>query len=381
MLNAGHYDEARGLCHNLLHQSPGHPDALYLLGVMAYNQAQHNEACQFLREADRNHPAFTDHQVYNLAIALMAAGHDEEAISAFSRALALNPTLHLACGKMASLLKKVGLLQEANKAIKLAIQMKPDYAEGYYFLGSILLAAERQQDALRAFREALRLGPESFPTAMLLGNGFNQLGYEREASKCYQAALVLYPLSYPAGEMRQKSNALLRKLCAPLTGQVLSIGSGHDLDKEGGLYREYFPAGNSYLRIDFDACNYPDIVADAQNLRGVVADSSCDVIFSIWALEHIPDIQTTISEFHRILRPGGAFIFGLPLNVGYHAFPHDYHRFALDGIRELFRDKFQIEEVYPIGEESPFVLDPKLKLVGTMTAKAPYSFVGRCRKA
>lgn len=376
LFHANQLQAAETVYKNVLDQTPGHPEALHMLGVLAYRQSRFDEACRLMEQADRLQLAPAEHQLCNYAFALNAAERHEEAVAVFRRALNANPDLYAIHGRLSHALLKLGRLEEAAAAVVTAIRLKPDHGDSYFFLGCVMLAADRMDDALVACREALRLGPASATIATLLGNAFNRLGCGQEALACYRMAL---PASPTAGAMRRESNAVLRRICAPLSGRVLSIGSGHDMDKEGGLYREYFPACDSYTRLDFDNSNHPDIVGDAQNMRGLVADRSCDVVFSIWALEHIPDVRATLAEIRRILRPGGVFVFGLPLNVDFHAFPHDYHRFTLDGIRELFRGVFQIEEVYSIGNEMPFVLDPRLSLIGAMTATAPASYVGLCR--
>lgn len=371
--------EAETAYKSVLDQAPGHPEALYMLGVLAYSQSRFDDACRFMAEAIHAHPAPTADQLCNFAIALEATNRYEEAVAVLQHALTINQNLFRAHGRMGSALLKLGQLEEAAGAILQAIRLNPEYGDGYYFLGCVLLSSDRRDEALVAYREAKRLGTAT-PIATLLGNAFNQLGCNQEALACYRVAHGAFLSTNRAGAMRRESNAILRRLCAPLTGCVLSIGSGHDMDKEDGLYREYFPASDAYMRVDFDAKNYPDIVGDAQNLRGAVPDEACDVVFSIWALEHIPDVQAALGEIHRILRPGGIFIFGLPLNVDFHSFPHDYHRFALDGIHQLFRGAFHIEEVYPIGVEAPLLLDQRLSLFGTMAERAPASYVGLCRK-
>jgi tetratricopeptide (TPR) repeat protein len=376
LFHAQEFTTAETVYKTILGQDPRNPEALHMLGILAYSQARFDEACRFMEEADQLFQAPQESQLYNFAIALAAAERHEEAATVFQRVLAVNQNLHHAHGRMGHALLKLGRLEEAAAEVVTAIRLQPEYGDGYFFLGCVMEAIDRPDDAQVAYREALRLGPESLTMAFQMGNTFNRLGCKKEALACYRLALPSCPT---AGAMRRESNAVLRRICGPLTGRVLSIGSGHDMDKESGLYREYFPACDSYTRLDFDAGNHPDIVGDAQNMRGLVPDGSCDVVFSIWALEHIPDVRAALAEIRRILRPGGVFVFGLPLNVDFHAFPHDYHRFTLDGIRELFRGVFHIEEVYSIGNEMPFVLDQRLSLIGAMTATAPASYVGLCR--
>ena len=50
-----------------------------------------------------------------------------------------------------------------------------------------------------------------------------------------------------SSKARRESNLWIRQHAAPITGSVLSIGSGRDEDGEGGLYQDYFPRSHSYL--------------------------------------------------------------------------------------------------------------------------------------
>lgn len=43
-----------------------------------------------------------------------------------------------------------------------------------------------------------------------------------------------------------------------------------------------------------------------------LADGALDMIFSIETLEHVPDVQATIREWGRVLRPGGRILFTTP---------------------------------------------------------------------
>lgn len=380
MMQKGRLPEAESAYRAVLVHDPCHPEALHQLGVMAYTRSHLDEACALMAAADRRQPQPPPYQLYNYAVVLSELERDEEAIALLLRVLAQETSHYRAWARMGHSLHNLGRLDAARHCHTNALALRDDYAEGYFFLGATLKELGQKEEAIASFRKALRLTPSSYLVCTMLGNAFNQEGLNEEATACYRLALRLaHKSGKPIDPMRRESNTLLRQLCAPLAGHILSIGSGTDADKEGGLYREYFPAGTSYRRIDCDRRLRPDILGDIQNLRGLVPDQNCDVVFSVWALEHVPNVQAALAEIHRVLRPGGTFVFGLPLNRDFHAFPHDYHRFTRDGIEELLRDRFRIETVYPVGEETPFNLDSRLTLCGTMTATAPACHVGLCR--
>jgi len=55
----------------------------------------------------------------------------------------------------------------------------------------------------------------------------------------------------------------------------------------------------------------PDIVSEAHNLR-VFSDNSMDFVFSSHTLEHIEDTARALSEWWRVIKPGGYLILYLP---------------------------------------------------------------------
>lgn len=81
-----------------------------------------------------------------------------------------------------------------------------------------------------------------------------------------------------------------------------------------------------------------------------------DLVVSCDVLEHVEDIQRSLDEIERVLRPGGAFIGFVPCEggVGPHAFfrmfaPHIYrdtkdhnHAYRLDEMQQWFAQRFRV---------------------------------------
>jgi len=53
---------------------------------------------------------------------------------------------------------------------------------------------------------------------------------------------------------------------------------------------------------------YPPAFLNADAMRLPLLDASCDVVFANHILYHIPQIETAVAEFHRVLRPGGRLV-------------------------------------------------------------------------
>jgi SAM-dependent methyltransferase len=94
------------------------------------------------------------------------------------------------------------------------------------------------------------------------------------------------------------------------------------------------PSG--FLNIDSEPYPGVDIAADVQALPfrdESVAAIACDAV-----LEHVPDGVGALQEMVRILRPEGLLHVVVPFNQPFHAYPSDYHRWTLDGLRNAVRE-------------------------------------------
>jgi SAM-dependent methyltransferase len=69
------------------------------------------------------------------------------------------------------------------------------------------------------------------------------------------------------------------------------------------------PRARRYLRADFVTSSC-DVRLDAT--RMAFASGSIDVLIACDTLEHIPDDRRALSEFHRVLRPGGMAVLTVP---------------------------------------------------------------------
>ena len=143
---------------------------------------------------------------------------------------------------------------------------------------------------------------------------------------------------------------LLRAWCAGLTGDVLSIGSADDRAGNGQSYRDYFKAASSYTTSEVDpGC---DLVLDVRDMPSV-PDASYDVVFCSGVLEHVDDCHAAVRECHRVLKPGGVFLVGIPFQQRIHRAPQDFWRFTEYGVRYLLRS-FQIDALEAIGDDPKF---------------------------
>lgn len=77
-----------------------------------------------------------------------------------------------------------------------------------------------------------------------------------------------------------------------------------------------------------------------------VEDGRFDRIVFNQVLEHLPDASSVLSEFNRILKPGGKIICTCPLFYDEHEKPYDFYRYTQFGLRYLFEKfGFKIERI------------------------------------
>jgi SAM-dependent methyltransferase len=106
---------------------------------------------------------------------------------------------------------------------------------------------------------------------------------------------------------------------------LVNLGSGPALlDKRADI-----------INIDIFAFNEVDIIADAVDLP--IKDHSVDVIINTAMLEHVANPEKIIREMHRILKAEGEFFCYLPFMVPFHAAPHDFNRWTIEGASHCFK--------------------------------------------
>ncbi len=117
--------------------------------------------------------------------------------------------------------------------------------------------------------------------------------------------------------------------------RTLDIGAG------GSSYGRFFP---NRVSVDIDPKRKPDIVADAHKLP--FKDGEFQVVLCTEVLEHLREPRTAIAEMRRVLKQKGSLILTTRFVYPLHDTPHDYWRFTVYGLRELFSD-WDIVELIP----------------------------------
>jgi len=162
----GNIEGARALAHATLRAQPQNPDALHLLGVLAYQANQQDEAIRLLSAAIKAHRHFPPMHA-NLALAKLAAGDLNGAKASARRALALKPAYADAHRVMGIVLHKQGRFREAIVELRRAIALDSDTAELRDYIAQGLSALGQETAAAGELEAAAMLRKHEESSASL----------------------------------------------------------------------------------------------------------------------------------------------------------------------------------------------------------------------
>lgn len=137
--------------------------------------------------------------------------------------------------------------------------------------------------------------------------------------RLYTTLIAILSPVYPQGWIEISR---LKKRLSP-SDLALNVGSGAT------------SIGSQFINVDLMPYESVDIVCDLSDIP--LQDQSVDSIVSIAVLEHVIDPKLAVQELVRILKPGGTLLVFVPFIQGFHASPHDYQRYTLNGLVELVR--------------------------------------------
>jgi SAM-dependent methyltransferase len=113
----------------------------------------------------------------------------------------------------------------------------------------------------------------------------------------------------------------LRRVLPTLSGRVLDAGCGNK------PYRSWFGPVTEYVGLDIVPGPEVDVVV-APRERWPFSDAYFDVLLSSQVLEHVEDLNLTLSEMNRVVKPDGIMLLSFPFIYNEHGAPQDFHRFT-----------------------------------------------------
>lgn len=270
----GALSEARALYREILEREPDNHEALHLLGALA-----------------------------------LQSGQPEEAECLIGRAIELNPRGEIYYGNRANALRQLNRMDEAMACLEAGIARNPEYAEAYYNKGVLLAEQQRHGEAVVAFEQAIARRPGHAESHFNKGNALLQEKAYAAAIACYAAAIARRP-NYAKAYYNQ-GNAW-RELKDDAAA-VAAFSRAIELDS--GYAKAYYNRGNALQSLkrhaeavaDYDHCVSlrPDDDVALVN-KGNALLSQRQYASALGAYDRAIEVNPEVAAYHN--NKGNAFL-------------------------------------------------------------------------
>lgn len=139
-----------------------------------------------------------EHHFLNLGRSLESRGRLTEAVRAYERAIALDPTMASAHANLVGAYGQAGDFERARKHYDLALSANPNIEELHNNWGVLQATTGNPAAAAAAFRRALDVNPNSAGALANLGMALIALGEEQDAIRLFERAVKNDPSNGPA---------------------------------------------------------------------------------------------------------------------------------------------------------------------------------------
>lgn len=194
---AGQLGDARQVYDEVLRLNPRDPDALHLLGVIARDSGNPEQAIVLIGQAIDVLPGEASFHG-NLGMAYRQIGRFDEAMACYEKALTLNPAHAEALNNLGNLLSTQKAYPKAIDCFLRAISAKPAFAEAHFNLGHVYQSLERNEEALVCYQQALLIRPGYVDALSNCGMTLHALGRDEEALACLAEAIAQQADFHPA---------------------------------------------------------------------------------------------------------------------------------------------------------------------------------------
>lgn len=190
--SAGRMTEAEANCRAILMANPRQAQALQILGCIALQRGNAEDAVEHLRRSAAAAPRVAEPRS-NLGAALLAKKQFKEAIATLKDAIKIDPKLASAYVNLGAAYMEVDQPREAADALRRAVALQPNDAKAHLNLGAALSRLDRREEAVRVLLKALELNPRLAQAYENLGGAYQALGRFDDAIACHDKALELDP--------------------------------------------------------------------------------------------------------------------------------------------------------------------------------------------
>lgn len=185
----GRYEDAIKALRRASELQPDSDDSHRLLGRVLMSKGDYDAAVAEMQTAIRIRPSWSNY--FNLGLVEYFAGRYEEALDAYRRTTAMNPTYAPGFQALGTTFHVLGDLPQAIGNYEHAVRLSPEVAPAYNNLGFAYYAARRFDDAVKAFKQAIALRPNSVLYYRNVADAYRSLGQFAAARDAYLSAIRL----------------------------------------------------------------------------------------------------------------------------------------------------------------------------------------------
>jgi tetratricopeptide (TPR) repeat protein len=217
----------------ILDETPDHPDALHLLGVVHFEGREFREALRLIRRAIELRPDVAEFH-HSLGALYRAGEHYATACRSFAEALRLAPAYLAAYNLLGLTLTDMKRFDQAETALRQGLSHDPENAELHSTLGRLFLHRDEYDAAVRELNLALALDPGHADALNNLGVAHNLMGERAAALAAFDRAVERAP-----GHVHAQCNYAQQLL---MDGQFDAGWRRHEWRLERPNYRRDFMA-------------------------------------------------------------------------------------------------------------------------------------------
>lgn len=188
----GQAAEAEALARQVLAVDDGQPDALQLLGLVAFEAGYTEQGLTLMQGAITNQPDRPSFYI-NLGRSLLSLGRLEEALEQFEAALALDGTQVIALTMAGVIYQEQHRPERALEVLQRALQLQPDAVEIRYNLAVALQKQEQFKESLHALSQVLQAQPKHLDALNLRGLVRQETGQLDKAQADFESVLSQDP--------------------------------------------------------------------------------------------------------------------------------------------------------------------------------------------
>ena len=165
----GDYQNAEDAYKKILKENPDHPEALHLLGVIAFQFKKYDTATVLIRKAITLNPEQASYYC-NLGNILKETDQPQEAIGCYQKALQIQPDNINSLNNLGSALEQLGLTDEAAKCYLEALKHDHNFTDAHINISSILKKQGKINEAIAHLEQAMQNNPQQIQAYVLLAD-------------------------------------------------------------------------------------------------------------------------------------------------------------------------------------------------------------------